>query len=197
MQTDEEVLLPAPLSEQAALNPYVLGATLNDDGVDFVVNAPGASAVDLCLIDGEGADLHERRIGMHDHLTGSWSAHISGLGPGQRYGYRVYGPWNPNEGLRYNPRKFLLDPYAKALATKAVLDDSLYAHKVNEHGLPTRADWEISELDSLPYAAIGVVADPNYQPVAPSPRISADQRVIYETHVVGLPLRRCRADLQE
>ncbi|MBS6671065.1 MAG: MFS transporter, partial [Actinomyces graevenitzii] len=186
MQTDEEVLLPAPLSEQAALNPYVLGATLNDDGVDFVVNAPGASAVDLCLIDGEGADLRERRIGMHDHLTGSWSAHISGLGPGQRYGYRVYGPWNPNEGLRYNPRKFLLDPYAKALATKAVLDDSLYAHKVNEHGLPTRADWEISELDSLPYAAIGVVADPNYQPVAPSPRISADQRVIYETHVVGL-----------
>lgn len=52
MQTDEEVLLPAPLSEQAALNPYVLGATPNDDGVDFVVNAPGASAVDLCLIDG-------------------------------------------------------------------------------------------------------------------------------------------------
>ena len=186
MQTDEEVLLPAPLSEQAALNPYVLGATPNDDGVDFVVNAPGASAVDLCLIDGEGADLHERRIGMHDHLTGSWSAHISGLGPGQRYGYRVYGPWNPNGGLRYNPRKFLLDPYAKALATKAVLDDSLYAHKVNEHGLPTSANWEISELDSLPYAAIGVVTDPNYRPVAPSPRISADQRVIYETHVVGL-----------
>ena len=186
MQSDEEVLLPAPLSEQAASNPYVLGATPNDDGVDFVVNAPGASAVDLCLIDGEGADLHERRIGMHDHLTGSWSAHISGLGPGQRYGYRVYGPWNPNEGLRYNPRKFLLDPYAKALATKAVLDDSLYAHKVGVHGLPTSANWEISELDSLPYAAIGVVADPNYQPVAPSPRISADQRVIYETHVVGL-----------
>ena len=83
--------------------------------------------------------------------------------PGQRYGYRVYGPWNPNGGLRYNPRKFLLDPYAKALATKAVLDDSLYAHKVGVHGLPTSANWEISELDSLPYAAIGVVTDPNYR----------------------------------
>ena len=103
MQTDEEVLLPAPLSEQAALNPYVLGATPNDDGVDFVVNAPGASAVDLCLIDGEGADLHERLIGMHDHLTAPGQPTLAASVPASATATAFTGPGTPTRACVTTP----------------------------------------------------------------------------------------------
>ena len=89
-----------------------LGATLTEDGADFAVVAPHASAVDLCLIDTDdtGAIVSERRIGLHGPRLGVWDAHVPDVQAGQRYGYRAHGPWNPSEGLLFNPRKLLLDP---------------------------------------------------------------------------------------
>jgi len=108
---------PAPRAELPAAPDHSLGVALNGDGADFAVHAPHATAVDLCLLTmgADGAVVEETRIGMHGPSRGLWSAHVPGVGAGQRYGYRAHGPWNPHEGLLYNPRKLLLDPYARRL----------------------------------------------------------------------------------
>ena len=80
--------------------------------------------------------VEETRIGMHGPSRGLWSAHVPGVGAGQRYGYRAHGPWNPHEGLLYNPRKLLLDPYARALDGQVDLGPSVYAHEVTDDLVP-------------------------------------------------------------
>ena len=103
---------PAPRAELPAAPAHGLGVTLSGDGADFAVHAPHATAMDLCLLTmaADGTVAEETRIGMHGPQRGVWSAHVPGIGAGQRYGYRAHGPWNPHEGLLYNPRKLLLDP---------------------------------------------------------------------------------------
>ena len=126
-------LQPAVLSPEDARDRTRLGATPVGDGTSFVVVAPHASAVDLCLLqtDGAGAVVSERRVGMHGPQRGAWGAHVSGVGPGQRYAYRVHGEWNPSEGLLANPRKLTLDPYARALEGAPVLGPEIFAHEVD------------------------------------------------------------------
>ena len=182
-------LQPAVLSPEDARDRTRLGATPVGDGTSFVVVAPHASAVDLCLLqtDGAGAVVSERRVGMHGPQRGAWGAHVSGVGPGQRYAYRVHGEWNPSEGLLANPRKLTLDPYARALEGAPVLGPEIFAHEVDADYNPLYVPFTPSALDSAGHVAVGVVTGPSF-PVVPGPKVPEERTVIYETHVKGLTL---------
>ena len=182
-------LQPAVLSPEDAHDRTRLGATPVGDGTSFVVVAPHASAVDLCLLqtDGAGAVVSERRVGMHGPQRGAWGAHVSGVGPGQRYAYRVHGEWNPSEGLLANPRKLILDPYARALEGAPVLGPEIFAHEVDADYNPLYVPFTPSALDSAGHVAVGVVTGPSF-PVIPGPKVPEERTVIYETHVKGLTL---------
>src|SRR5689334_8701169 len=93
-------------------NPYPLGAIWDGNGVNFALYSEHASSVELCLVDDSGG---ETRIPLRERTAFVWHVYLPGIGPGQRYGYRVNGPYEPQRGLRFNPNNLLLDPYAKSL----------------------------------------------------------------------------------
>src|SRR5512132_98241 len=124
--------------------PYPLGATWDGAGVSFALFSENATAVDLCLFDAPN-DAHETaRIQLTEQTDQVWHAYLPEARPGQLYGYRVHGPYAPNEGHRFNPAKLLLDPYAKAIAGNIDVNDSLFAYKF---GHP-QGDLSIDRLDS-------------------------------------------------
>jgi isoamylase len=92
--------------------PFPLGATWDGQGTNFSLFSEHAEAVELCLFDDED---RETRVAIEHQTAHNWHSYLPGVGPRQRYGYRVYGPYAPEEGLRFNPAKLLLDPYAKAI----------------------------------------------------------------------------------
>jgi isoamylase len=93
-------------------NPYPLGASYDGSGTNFSLFSEAAEKVELCLFDDEGKVT---RVSLPEATAFCWHGYLPGIEPGQRYGYRVHGPWNPEVGLRCNPAKLLLDPYAKAV----------------------------------------------------------------------------------
>ncbi|MFO8174939.1 MAG: hypothetical protein R6T96_11695, partial [Longimicrobiales bacterium] len=92
--------------------PYPLGATYDGSGTNFSLFSESAEGVDLCLFDGDG---HEDRLRLQEVDAFCWHAYLPEVVPGQRYGFRVHGPWAPEEGHLFNPAKLLLDPYAKVV----------------------------------------------------------------------------------
>ena len=106
--------------------PYPLGATFDGSGVNFAIFSEAANRVELCLIDD---DLHEIRIELTEVDGSVWHAYLPTVQPGQRYGYRVHGPYDPSRGQRCNPAKLLLDPYAKAIDGMIDGDESLYSYR--------------------------------------------------------------------
>ena len=92
--------------------PFPQGATWDGKGVNFSLFSENAERVELCLFDDHG---HERRVDIRDRTALQWHVYVPEIGPGQRYGYRVHGPYAPERGLRFNPAKLLIDPYAKAI----------------------------------------------------------------------------------
>ncbi|HEU5051287.1 MAG TPA: glycogen debranching protein GlgX [Gemmatimonadales bacterium] len=170
MHTDD---LPGPRA--------VPGATFSADGTRFVLPAPEATAVELCLFDGEtGA---ERRVALEREGDGRWIAHLPDIAPGSRYGYRVHGPWVPSEGLRFNPAKLLVDPWARAIDGPLLWSDLLLGH------LGHRADPE----DSAPAVPKAVIVDGRYDWGGDAPpRTPWDRTVIYECHVRGMTMRHPR-----
>jgi isoamylase len=164
--------------------PFPLGPTWDGEGTNFSLFSENAEAVELCLFDEDG---RETRVEMHERTALNWHCYLPGVGPGERYGYRVHGPYAPERGHRFNPRKLLLDPYAKAI------DGTV--------------DWSAANV--LPYVAGGEDADlepddeddaaamPKCVVIDPSFDWEGDQRldtpwhetVIYETHVKGFTMR--------
>ncbi len=160
--------------------PYPLGATWDGAGVNFAIFAEHATAVDLCLFTADGQPAATVRL--TEYTDRVWHGYLPGVGPGQQYGYRVAGPYEPNRGLRFNPHKLLIDPYAKALSGIEQWDDALYGY---ERGHPD-ADRSFSTTDSAPFVPKGVVIDPHFdwgddRP----PRTPLHESVIYEVHVKG------------
>ena len=98
---------------------FPLGAHVEDGGVRFAVASTSADAVEVCLVDGPDGGLVERRVALTERTFGVWHGHVPGIGPGQRYGYRVHGPYRPWTGVRANPAKILVDPYARRAPTSA------------------------------------------------------------------------------
>lgn len=168
-------------------SPYPLGATFDGEGVNFAVFSQHASRVTLCLFDEAGhetllLDLTER----DGHV---WHGYISGMRPGQQYGYRVHGPYAPEDGHRFNPHKLLIDPYAKKLTGHPVWNDALYGYTVGH----ADADLSYDRRDSAPYMPRSVVVDPSFSwgPNSLRPRNRTwSETVLYEAHVKGLTAQR-------
>ncbi|GID92733.1 glycogen debranching protein GlgX [Amorphoplanes digitatis] len=159
---------------------YPLGATYDGTGTNFAIFSEVAEAVELCLFDPSG---NERKVQLHEQDAFVWHAYLPGVEPGQRYGYRVYGPYDPSRGLRCNPHKLLLDPYARAVDDDVAWHPSLYAYDFDNPD-------EMSDLDSAPHMAKGVVVNPYFDwGNDRRPDIPYHHSVIYETHVKGLTER--------
>ncbi|MGW5260653.1 glycogen debranching protein GlgX [Microbispora sp. NPDC004025] len=160
--------------------PYPLGATWDGVGTNFSVFSEAAERVELCLYDDRGG---ETRVDLPEVDGFVWHGYVPGIMPGQRYGFRVHGPYRPEHGHRCNPSKLLLDPYAKAIEGSVRWNQSLFSYQFAD---PARLNTE----DSAPYMPKNVVVNPffewgNDRP----PRTPYHETVIYEAHVRGLTMR--------
>ncbi|GAA3099978.1 hypothetical protein GCM10020001_015810 [Nonomuraea salmonea] len=160
--------------------PYPLGGTWDGVGTSFAVFSEVAERVELCLFHDDGS---EERVDLPEVDGFVWHGYLPGIQPGQRYGYRVHGPYDPPRGHRCNPAKLLLDPYAKAIDGELTWNQALFPYYFTD---PSRRNTE----DSAPYMPKNVVINPffewgNDRP----PRIPYHETVIYEAHVRGLTMR--------
>jgi glycogen operon protein len=164
--------------------PYPLGAAWDGVGVNFALFSAHATKVELCLFDPSGEE--RERITLPEYTDEIWHGYLPDVRPGQLYGYRVHGPYEPDAGHRFNPNKLLLDPYAKQIVGELTWNDALFGYTI---GHPD-ADLSFDERDSAPYMPRSRVIDPaftwgHHGP----PRTSWDHTVIYETHVRGYTMR--------
>jgi glycogen operon protein len=158
---------------------YPLGATFDGVGTNFSLFSEVADRVILCLFD----DDQETRIPLEEVDGFVWHGYLPEIGPGQRYGYRIQGPWDPANGQRCNPHKLLLDPYAKAIEGSVDWDPACFGYDFDDH------DARSSE-DSAPHVPKSVVHNPyfdwrnDHRPATP-----LHETIIYETHVKGLTMK--------
>jgi len=165
--------------------PVPLGATWDGQGVNFALFSEHAEKVELCLVDPK-ARRETERITMPEQTDQVWHCYLPEVRPGRLYGYRVYGPYAPEQGHRYNPNKFLLDPYAKAIAGSLRWSDALYGYRI---GNP-REDLSFDRRDSHAGMPKCIVVDTAFswgddRP----PQTSWPDTVIYELHVKGFTMR--------
>ena len=160
--------------------PFPLGATYDGFGTNFSLFSEVADAVTLCLFDDEG---NEEQIELTEVDAYCWHEYLPSVGPGQRYGYRVHGPWEPSEGLRCNPNKLLLDPYAKAVTGTVDWGEAVFGYRWDDHSAR-------NDLDSAGHVPFGVVHSPFFDWGDDRPlHIPLHETVIYEAHVKGLTAR--------
>lgn len=159
---------------------YPLGASYDGAGVNFALFSQVAQKVELCLFDEEDREI---RVEMTEQNSYVWHNYLPGIQPGQRYGYRVYGPYDPAKGLRCNPNKLLLDPYAKAIEGNIDGDESLYSYWFKSPEDVT----SMNTLDSAPHTMKSAVVNPYFDwGNDQHPNISYHDSVIYEAHVRGM-----------
>ena len=162
--------------------PYPLGSTWDGEGVNFSLFADNATSVELCLFDQSMGTLETTRVKMQERSYQMWHCYVPELGPGQLYGYRVYGTYDPSNGHRFNPNKLLIDPYAKAISGTVEWHDSLFGYKVGDPA----ADLSFSETDSAPFIPKSVVIDDSFDwEDDRNPKIAYHNSIIYETHIKG------------
>lgn len=166
--------------------PYPLGATWVGEGVNFAIYSQAATKVELCLFDNTDPKVERARIPLKEITAHIWHGCVLGIGPGQLYGYRVYGPYEPENGLRFNPAKLLIDPYAKAIVGQVNWEAPAFGyqlgHKDGDLSLDARDDqWGIPKClvieDSFPWEDDRL------------PRTPWSKTIIYETHVKGFTVR--------
>lgn len=163
-------------------SPYPLGATWDGNGVNFALYADNATGVELCLFNSTDDEVEPVKIRVKERSHHIWHVYVPDLKPGQLYGYRVHGPYDPQNGHRFNPNKLLIDPYAKAISGTIHWDDALFGYEI---GHPDE-DLSFSELDSAPYVPKSVVIDSNFDWSGDkAPKTSYHKSIIYEMHVKG------------
>ena len=163
-------------------NPYPLGATWDGEGVNFALYADNATAVELCLFSSPEDEVESFKIKLVERTHHVWHAYFPEIQPGQLYGYRVHGTYDPQNGHRFNPSKLLIDPYAKAIAGTIYWNDALFGYEV---GNPEE-DLSFSETDSAPFIPKCVVVDQTFDwGNDKAPKIPYHQSIIYETHLKG------------
>jgi isoamylase len=163
--------------------PYPLGATWDGLGANFAIFSEQATKVELCLFDSCEATRESHRIELTHRTAFVWHAYIRNIKPGQIYGYRVHGPYDPKNGLRFNPNKLLTDPYAKAIVRGVTWNDSLFGYKIADK----LSDLSFDDHDSAPYAPLCAVVDPSFVWGSDTrPDVPWNKTVIYEAHVKGL-----------
>lgn len=163
-------------------SPYPLGATWDGKGVNFALYADNASAVELCLFHSSNEEKESFRIKLVERSHHVWHAYLPDVRPGQLYGYRVHGNYEPQHGHRYNPNKLLIDPYAKAIAGTIDWNDALFGYRLGDD----EEDLSFSEQDSAPFIPKCVVVDSNFDwGNDKAPKIPYHHTIIYEAHVKG------------
>jgi isoamylase len=162
-------------------SPYPLGADFRGDGTNFSLFSSVAERVELCLFDEDG---NETRVALPEVTGYCWHGYLPGIKPGQLYGYRVYGPWKPEEGHRCNPNKLLLDPYAKAIHGEMKWDDAMFPYEVGGD------ENVMSTTDSAPFMPKCVVHNPWFD-WSGDRRLSLPwhETIIYEMHVKGFSMK--------
>ena len=163
--------------------PWPLGASWSGSGVNFALFSEHATKVELCLFQ-RAEDLHESvTIELKEHTDGVWHVFLPDARPGLLYGYRVYGPYDPAAGHRFNPRKILLDPYARAIGRGIGWSDAMFGYRVGDD------DLSFDDRDNAWCAPLAVVVNSSFRWGADKPpRIPWHQTLIYETHVRGQTL---------
>ncbi|HOF64066.1 MAG TPA: alpha-amylase family glycosyl hydrolase, partial [Dermatophilaceae bacterium] len=171
-------------------HPPAPGVTLVDGGAEVCVYAGHAESVDVCLFDpGDRTGASERRVPLTDRRFGYWFGFVPGMGVGQRYGLRARGPWAPHAGLRYNPSKLLLDPYARAIEGDLTWTGEVYGHRTGPDLRPEDL-YHPDTRDSAPFVPRGVVLRDSFDWGADTrPNHPLSESVIYETHVRNLTMR--------
>jgi isoamylase len=162
-------------------SPVAQGATWDGEGVNFALFSEHAEAIELCLFDAAG--LETARYTLPERIEGIWCGYLPRCGPGQHYGYRVHGPYRPDEGLRFNANKLLLDPYARALAGEFRWRDEVFAFSTDDPHRPEA----MSISDSAPYVPKCVVAG-RARESKRRPRIPWSETILYEAHARGFTM---------
>ncbi len=164
--------------------PYPLGATWDGSGTNFALFSEVAEAVELCLFDNEGDwPGTETRVALTEVDGFVWHGYLPDVGPGQRYGYRVHGPYTPAWGHRCNPAKLLLDPYGKAVDGELRWHEAVFGYRFDDPSSP-------NTTDSAPFMPVNVVVNPFFDwGDDRAPRTPYHETVIYEAHVRGLTMR--------
>jgi glycogen operon protein len=163
-------------------SPYPLGAICNNEGVNFALYADNATGVELCLFNSVRDEKEFATIKIKERTHHIWHIFLPDVKPGQLYGYRVYGPFAPEEGHRYNHHKLLIDPYAKAIAGIIAWNDALFGYEI---GNPDE-DLSFSTLDSAPFIPKSVVINDHFDwGDDKPPKTPYHKSVIYEAHVKG------------
>ncbi|MDQ1683949.1 MAG: isoamylase, partial [Frankiaceae bacterium] len=156
---------------------YPLGATYDGSGTNFALFSEVADKVELCLFDDDGT---ETRMRLPERDAFVWHGYLPNVGPGQRYGYRIHGPYEPAQGHRCNPAKLLLDPYAKAIEGEVDWDEACFSYRFDDHDA-------FNDDDSAPHMPKSIVISPFFNwDNDRHPRTPYNETVIYETHVKGL-----------
>ncbi len=166
--------------------PYPLGATWDGAGVNFALFSEHATKVELCLFDSADAAKETHRVPLQEQTDQVWHAYLPDGLPDQLYGYRVHGPYEPEQGHRFNPKKIVLDPYAKAIGRVLKWDDSVFGYKIGD----AKEDLAFDERDSAAFAPLAKVIDTAFtwgddRP----PRTPWHKTLIYELHVRGFTMR--------
>ena len=162
-------------------NNYPLGATYDGAGTNFSIFSEVAERVELCLFEEQGK---ETRFDLPDVTSFCWHGYVPNLGPGQRYGFRVHGPWAPAEGHRCNPAKLLLDPYARAIEGRVQWNEAVFPYFFND------PDGRPNDKDSAPFMPKSVVINPYFDwGNDRHPRTQSHETIVYEAHVKGFSIK--------
>ncbi|WP_420473563.1 glycogen debranching protein GlgX [Noviherbaspirillum sp. ST9] len=177
--------LNLPLPPIQSGSSYPLGATYDGDGTNFAVFSANAAKIELCFFDPTGR--HEiARVPMPHCTNEVWHGYVPGVHPGTLYGYRAYGPYQPEIGHRFNPNKLLLDPYARQLHGHLRWADTLYGYRINS----PRTDLSFDHRDSAASMPKCMVTESSFNWHGDkAPQVPWEKTVIYETHVRGLTMR--------
>ena len=177
--------MKATRSRIAEGHPFPLGATWDGLGVNFALFSAHATKVELCLFDEQGQTELER-IELPEYTDEIWHGYLPDAHPGQVYGYRVHGPYEPDAGHRFNPNKLLIDPYAKQLVGRLKWSEALFGYTI---GHPD-ADLSFDERDSAAFVPKCKVMDPAFTWAEQAPiRVPWDSTILYETHLRGISMR--------
>jgi glycogen operon protein len=164
-------------------NPYPLGASWDGAGVNFALASENATGVELCLFGGDDGNQQQACIPVTEQTGFVWHVYVPEIRPGQRYGYRVHGPYDPANGHRFNPAKLLLDPYAKSIDRTLNWNDALFGYEIGN----AEEDLKKDDRDSAPFAPKSVVIEPWFDWEGDR-RLSIpwEDTIIYELHVKGM-----------
>jgi len=163
-------------------DPYPLGATWTGTGVNFALYSSHATKVELCLFDAPDSTKERARIALNEQTAEVWHGFLPDIRPNQLYGYRVHGPYEPEQGHRFNPNKVVIDPYAKSVARMVRWADEMFGYRVGDPG----EDLSFDDRDNAAYAPLAAVIDPAFTWGEDRPlRTPWHDTVIYEMHVRG------------